>query len=249
MARRSQVGASEEGGHAAGSADEACLTMSVDAGVALITFNQPTTANAWSLELQLAYSSALRACAADDGVRAVVITGAGRHFCVGGDMSLLDQIRNGAQPAIELRPQSFLSVIDFPKPLIAAINGAAAGMGLIHTLLCDVRFAAEDAVLTTSFARLGLIAEHAASWLLPQIVGRGHALDMLLSSRPVRAPEAARIGLVHRCVAPEQVVAEALAYAKSVADAGCNDVGSIKQDLTDPRRAVIGAPDAGRGAR
>jgi enoyl-CoA hydratase/carnithine racemase len=194
------------------------LLCSVDDGVAVLTFNRPDAANAWSAELHLAYLHALRELAVDSRVRAVVVTGAGRHFCVGADMSLLDVIQAGGDVPDQLDSASFLEPIDFPKPLIAAINGSAAGIGLIHALLADIRFAVDTAVFTTAFSRLGLVAEHGASWLLPQIVGRGHALDLLLSSRRVGALEAERMGLVHRVYSSQDLLPQAITYARNLAE-------------------------------
>ncbi|GAA2448069.1 hypothetical protein GCM10010191_76820 [Actinomadura vinacea] len=209
------------------------LLRAVDDGVAVLTFNRPDSANAWSVDLHVAYLEALRELALDERVRAVVVTGTGKHFCVGADISLLDAVQNGEELPPELASESFLEPIDFPKPLIAAVNGSAAGIGFIHTLLCDVRFASERALFTTSFAQRGLVAEHGVSWLLPQVVGRGHALDLLLSARRVGAAEAERIGLVHRVVPAEELTATAVAYARQLADT-CSPAAmqAIKKQVT-----------------
>src|SRR3954452_6346113 len=140
--------------------------------IALVTLNRPEQANAWSVELHVGYLGALRTLAADREVRAVVLASAGNNFCVGADMALLDSISAGTGVPEELAPETYLEPAWFPKPLVAAVQGAAAGIGMVQTLFCDVRIAAEDAVFTTAFARVGLVAEHGTSWLLPQIVGR-----------------------------------------------------------------------------
>ncbi|MER5753745.1 enoyl-CoA hydratase-related protein [Streptomyces sp. NPDC002088] len=209
------------------------LLRDVDDGVAILTFNRPDSANAWSVDLHVAYLEALRELAVDKRVRAVVVTGAGRHFCVGADLSQLDAVQNGEELPPELTSDSLLEPIDFPKPLIAAVNGSAAGIGLVHTLLCDVRFASENALFTTSFAERGLVAEHGVSWLLPQVVGRGHALDLLLSARRVGAAEAERIGLVHRVVPAYELMQTAVAYARQLA-ANCSPAAMqmIKKQVT-----------------
>jgi len=122
---------------------------------------------------------------------------------------------NQERAAQERRAQTFpLSV---PKPIIAAINGPCAGIGLVQALMCDMRFAAEGAKLTTAFARRGLVAEHGISWVLPRLVGPARALDLLLSGRVVLAQEAAQMGLVNRALAPEVLLDETLAYARDVA--------------------------------
>jgi enoyl-CoA hydratase/carnithine racemase len=107
--------------------------------------------------------------------------------------------------------------LGIPKPVIAAINGPCAGLGLVIALMCDVRFAAESAKITTAFARRGLIAEHAISWMLPRLVGPARALDLLMSARIVLGPEAAALGLVNRSLADDAVLDEALAYARMLA--------------------------------
>ena len=189
-----------------------------DDGVAVLTFNRPDERNAWSADLHVAYLEALRELADDERVRAVVVTGAGVSFCVGADVSLPGSVLDGEDlpPAMRSK-ESFLEPIDFPKPLIAAVNGAAAGLGFVHALLCDVRFAAQSALFATAFVQRGLVAEHGIAWLLTQIVGRGVALDLLLSSRQVTAVEAERLGLVHRVVPEEDLLDEAMAYARGLA--------------------------------
>jgi enoyl-CoA hydratase/carnithine racemase len=185
--------------------------------VAVVTLNRPDQANAWSVELHVAYLGVLRALAVDPEVRAVVLAAAGENFCVGADMALLDSISAGTGIPEELSPETYLEPAGFPKPLVAAVQGAAAGIGMVHSLFCDVRIAAEDAVFTTAFARVGLVAEHGTSWLLPQIVGRAHALDLLLSSRRVKAEEALSMGLVSKVVPRDRLLDEAVAYADRVA--------------------------------
>ncbi len=191
----------------------------VDRGVALITLNRPTRLNAWNGELGAGYFAALDRAAADPEVRAIVVTGAGRGFCAGADMDLLQGIGNessNAGSAAEGRPHTY--AMSIPKPVIAAVNGAAAGLGLVHALACDLRFAAAGAKLTTSFARRGLIAEHGLSWTLPRLVGQAVALDLLMSGRVVLADEALQLGLVNRVYAPDELLAETMAYARELVE-------------------------------
>lgn len=196
------------------------VKSSFDDGVALLTLSRPDRLNAWTAEMQLAYFDLLGECAAREDVRAIVVTGEGRGFCAGADMDSLRQIGgDGAEPAAsrrhDTRPQAF--PLSIPKPLIAAINGACAGIGLVQALMCDIRFAAEDAKLTTAFARRGLVAEHGISWILPRLVGPAHALDLLLSGRVVLGGEAERLGLVNRALPGDRLLDETLAYAREVA--------------------------------
>src|SRR3954468_14515146 len=188
-------------------------------GVAVLTLNRPDRLNAWTTELEFAYFGALRDCAEDPDVRVIVVTGAGRGFCAGADMNDLQGLGSGEIDADERHaerlPQSFPLTI--PKPVIAAINGPVAGIGLVQALMCDLRFAAAGAKFTTAFARRGLIAEHGISWILPRLIGPAKALDLLLSGRVILAEEAERLGLVNRAIEPDRLLGETYAYARDLA--------------------------------
>lgn len=191
------------------------VLLDIDGGVALLTLNRPDRLNAWTADLGEAYFDCLALVAGDPRVRAVVVTGAGRGFCAGADMQGLEAASDAGSAVESTRPMTFPLTI--PKPIIAAINGPCAGVGLVQALMCDVRFAAAGAKLTTSFSKLGLVAEHGISWLLAKQVGLGHALDLLMSSRVVLAEEAVEMGLVKQVCRPDEVVADAVAYAGSLA--------------------------------
>jgi enoyl-CoA hydratase/carnithine racemase len=195
------------------------LLRSVEDGVAVLTLNRPDRFNAWTRELERTYFGALDDCVADDDVRVIVVTGAGRGFCAGADMGELEAMGSGdfdpGEAEHERRPQTFPLTV--PKPIVAAVNGACAGIGLVQALMCDVRFAAAGAKFTTAFARRGLIAEHGIAWLLPRLVGPARALDLLMSGRVALAEEAAEMGLVNRVVAPDALLDETLAYARDLA--------------------------------
>jgi len=170
--------------------------------VATLTFNHPERMNAWSQELEAALRDCIAAAASDDAVRAIVLTGAGRGFCVGAQMNKLAQKAGGASAAAspERRfgnfDQRYSYLLNVPKPIIAAINGPVAGVGLCIALYCDLRYMVAGAKLTTSFARRGLVAEHGSAWMLSRLVGPMNAADLLLSARTVVAEEAERMGLV-----------------------------------------------------
>lgn len=181
-------------------------------GVALVTLNRPASLNAWTRVMEAEVKDALTNAAADDSVRVIVITGAGRGFCAGADMKVIkgiadqggmqagaaDHAETAAPSGLDAQyQQRFSYMLGIGKPIIAAINGPVAGIGLCFSLFCDYRLMAEGAKLTTAFARRGLIAEHGISWMLPRLIGPMHALDLLLSSRTVPASEAAQIGLVN----------------------------------------------------
>ncbi|MCP3018346.1 enoyl-CoA hydratase [Cupriavidus basilensis] len=197
--------------------------------VATITFNRPDRLNALTRIMEAEIREAMQQADRDRDVRAIVLTGAGRGFCAGMDMDELEVLPPG-----DIREEKWMRPFDmnrradyqtrysyFPavqKPIIAAVNGAAAGLGLIMALYSDIRFASETAIFSTAFAKRGLIAEHGIAWILPRVVGPGHAADLLLSSRKVTAEEALRMGLVNRITPPDALLAQAHSYARDLAD-------------------------------
>ncbi|WP_331769101.1 enoyl-CoA hydratase-related protein (plasmid) [Embleya sp. NBC_00888] len=210
------------------------LLAAVDAdGVLTVVLNRPQRRNAMTADLESAYLALLRAGEADPRVRAVVVTGAGNAFCAGADLSALHDLSAGA--ADDSRhtardtdgpPPEDSTVgatrdpgypLTFAKPLIAAIDGPCIGLGFAQALFCDIRFASERATLATAYARRGLIAEYGTAWLLPRLVGRGHALDLLLSGRTVDAAEARGMGLVQRVLPAAELLPAALEYARELA--------------------------------
>lgn len=194
---------------------EPVLADTDHSGVRTLTFNRPDRRNGWGEDLDEAYTAHLTAAAADPGVRAVVVTGAGTTFCPGADMGRLGGL---AQDGAVLPHRPVDVARDFPKPLIAAINGACAGVGLVHALFCHVRFAADTARFSTSFARRGLVAEYGIAWTLPRLVGIENAFDLLLSGRVFDAAEAKELGVVSRVVPRDDVLGAAQAYARDVAE-------------------------------
>lgn len=183
--------------------------------VLLVTLHRPEALNSLTVDMDAEYREILAAAAADPDVRAVVVTGAGRAFCAGADVSALDAlVENPDRPHFGTE---FHAPLLFDKPLIAAVNGACAGLGLVQALFCDVRFVAEEAKLLTAFAQRGVVAEHGLTYLLSRTVGEGHARDLLLSSRVIRGTDAARIGLATRAVPREEVVESAMTYAAELA--------------------------------
>ncbi|WP_123024034.1 enoyl-CoA hydratase [Mycolicibacterium stellerae] len=232
------------------SADDPVLYELRSSGVAVLTLNRPERMNGWGGGLAAKFYTLLDEAEADPDVRAIVVTGAGRAFCVGADMGDLSSIEtantNGETDISTLvgeRHPHFVATLR--KPVIAAINGACAGIGLTQALMCDVRFAAAGAKFTTSFARRGLIAEYGISWILPRVVGWGVAMDLLLSGRVFLAEEAKVLGLVNDVVAPEELLPRAIAYAEDIA-ANCapSSLSVIKQQVyADAMRDVFEASD------
>jgi enoyl-CoA hydratase/carnithine racemase len=178
------------------------ILYTVEDRVATLTLNRPERMNAWTPVMEGEFREAIHAACADEAVRAIVVTGAGRGFCAGADMGNLAASAAGNR-SITPPPsgegnfdQRYSYLLAVPKPLIAGINGAVAGVGLCVTLYCDLRFMAEGARLSTAFARRGLVAEHGSAWMLPRLVGPMNAADLLLSGRTIDAAEAAAMGLV-----------------------------------------------------
>jgi enoyl-CoA hydratase/carnithine racemase len=189
--------------------------------VRLLTLNRPERLNAWTGALEQAYFALLDEAEADPDVRVIVLTGAGKGFCAGADMDMLQGIGEaggvggaGSAP-VKHYPPYYATTLN--KPVIAAINGACAGIGLVHAMMCDIRFAASGAKFTTAFARRGLIAEHGVSWVLPRLIGPAKAMDVLLSGRVFLAEEAEDLGMVNKVFAPEALVDETVAYAQDLA--------------------------------
>ena len=213
----------------------------VQDGVAVLTLNRPERLNAWTAEMEHTYFGLLDECAASAAVRVILVTGAGRGFCAGADMQDLQAIGAGTieapAEARERRPQRH--PLSIPKPIVAAINGACAGIGLVQALMCDVRFAAAGAKMTTAFARRGLVAEHGISWLLPRLLGPARALDLLLSGRVVLAEEALELGLVNRIAEPDQLLEQSLDYARELAQS-CSPAS-----MAAVKRQVYGALELG----
>lgn len=192
------------------------ILAGIEGGVLTITLNRPDRLNAWTGIMQTEVEAAIRAGGADEAVRCIVITGAGRGFCAGADMNGLQSIQasgveqyrakildlqpKAVSPLEQTFPGRFGHMFACPKPIIAAINGPCAGIGLILTLFADLRYAAAEAKFTTAFSQRGLIAEHGIAWQLPRLVGEANALDLLFTARKFDGTEAERLGLVNRAL-------------------------------------------------
>ncbi|MEU0571583.1 enoyl-CoA hydratase-related protein [Nonomuraea sp. NPDC005983] len=192
------------------------VLSSVAQGVLTLTFNRPDSLNAWTDAIGRRYFDLLEQAEKDPSVRVIVVTGAGRGFCSGADFTTLSAIRSGSYDETpDPRPNTFPTTIR--KPVIAAVNGACAGLGMVHALVCDLVFTAAEAKWTTAFPRRGLIAEYGLSWVLPRLVGQQRAMDLLLSGRVFTGAEAYELGLVNRAVPGESLMEEVLAYARELA--------------------------------
>lgn len=201
--------------------------------IATLTLNRPDKLNAWTGQMELEYRAALAEAEKSPDVSVIILTGAGRGFCSGADMAGLQSTAaggksSGSTQVEKVQPGPGNGVRDdykrnysfapsVRKPIIAAINGAAAGLGLVTALYCDMRFASDKAKFTTAFAQRGLIAEHGLSWLLPRLVGMHNALDLTLSARVISAQEACEMGLVGKVFPADEFMDRVREYATQLA--------------------------------
>jgi enoyl-CoA hydratase/carnithine racemase len=218
-------------------------------GVAVLTLNRPDRMNAMVPAMQERLFDLLESASRDPQVRVIVLTGAGRAFCVGQDMDLLAGLADGDEQLAEVvSPRPWTLPMSVPKPTIAAINGACAGVGFVAAAMYDLRFAAEGAKLTTSFARRGLVAEYGISWILPRLVGLSAAMDLLVSGRIILADEAKEMGLVDRVVRPERLLEETITYARDLATS-CSPASmsaikrQVHRDLISDLDSALGRAD------
>lgn len=212
------------------------ILYSVDKHVTTITLNRPDRLNAWTPQMQAEVRAAIIAATADDNARAIVITGAGRGFCAGYDMSLLGPQPSEADKVDSANSsdnfdQKFSYLLAVPKPIFMAINGPIAGIGLCFSVFGDFRYMAEGAKLTTSFAKRGLVAEVGIAWMLPRLVGTMNALDLLCSARVIESREAERLGLV-RTLPAEDFLATVQEFAREMVTAASpRSIAVIKRQI------------------
>ena len=200
-----------------------CLLYTVQDGIATLTLNRPERLNALGDTLREDLYDALVKSAADPDVRVLVITGAGRGFCSGGDVKSMSERERGAtaSPVSEklapARDRAVLAMRDCPKPIIAAINGAAAGAGMNLALACDMRIASSAAKFSQAFVKRGIAPDWGGSWFLPRVVGTAKACELIFTGDTIDAPEALRLGIVNSVVAPEALMPETYKLAGKIA--------------------------------
>jgi enoyl-CoA hydratase/carnithine racemase len=231
--------------------------------VATITLNRPDKLNAWTAVMEQEVRAAMAEAEGDENVRVIVLTGAGRGFCAGADMSLLSTVATkgldaaqraqavqadagsgsgsggGSARADFQKKYSYFPAMS--KPVIGAINGPAVGLGLVIALYCDLRFASDAARFSTAFARRGLIAEYGMAWMLPRLVGHANALDLLFSARLIDAAEAFRMGLANQ-VFPQDVFQEKVREyaAELAANVSPRSLRVIKRQVYDAMFQPLG---------
>ena len=205
-------------------------------GVRKLTLNRPRAFNAFNLELKSALLAALAAAAAEPSVRAVVITGAGRAFCAGQDLKEHLALISAKDPRVTATVSEFynpliVAITSMPKPVIAAVNGVAAGAGAGLAFASDLRIVSQAAAFSMAFAGVGLSADSGSSFLLPRLIGQGRASKMMLLGEQVDAEEALRIGMVDLVVADDELAATVGAIAARLAAGPTKAYGWIKASL------------------
>ncbi|HEX8252145.1 MAG TPA: enoyl-CoA hydratase-related protein [Thermoanaerobaculia bacterium] len=217
------------------------IETSVAERVATITLNRPEKLNAFTGTMREDLLDALRACERNEEVRVVVITGAGRAFCAGGDVEFMASLQekndlDSFRKLLDAGRDIVLQIASMPKPVIAAVNGVAAGAGCNLALSCDLRIAADSAKFSESFVKIGLHPDWGGTWLLPRLVGRSRAFELLASGRMVEAAEALAIGMTDRVVPSADLGAETAKLAQSLAASSPLAVAGIKRALGQHER-------------
>lgn len=217
------------------------ILVDIDAGIATITFNRPDNLNAYTVYMGEDIVDAFNMIRDNDDVRVVILTGTGKGFCAGVDLAHLKEQFAAAEkgeslPGPKLGEERFIrelpaTLANYPKPIIAAINGHAIGIGITMTLPCDIRLAAEGAKIGLTFAKMGILPGLGSTQLLPNLVGQAKARELMLTAKVILAEEAAVIGLVNKVVAAEELMTEAVAMAKAIVDNDSQTLSAIKDCL------------------
>jgi 2-(1,2-epoxy-1,2-dihydrophenyl)acetyl-CoA isomerase len=208
----------------------------LDGAVATITLNRPEAMNALDVPTKEALLAALRSASADENVRAVVLTGSGRAFCVGQDLNEHVRLLASSRPPLSTVRDHYipitLAIAEMPKPVIAAINGVAAGAGAAFAFACDLRIAAEGASFSLAFAQIGLSADSGASWTLPRLVGTAKAIELLFNSPKIGMREASSLGLVNEVVPAQSLAEHAAALAQRLAAGPTVSYAALKSSVS-----------------
>ena len=221
------------------------LIVDVQEGVAIVRMNNPARLNALSLTMSAELLEALRGLGEDERVRALVLTGEGRGFSAGADLSgLQEPYLKGERPKLSLfLKEGYNRLIplltETPKPVVAAINGVVAGAGVSLALACDYRVASEDASFSMAFVRIGLIPDAGSSYLLPRTVGAARALELAVLSEKVTAERALEIGLVNRVVPAEKLMDEARELCRGLAGRPTAAIGLTKRMFQEASRLSL----------
>ncbi|HYW27154.1 MAG TPA: enoyl-CoA hydratase [Terriglobales bacterium] len=219
--------------------DVAVVGYEVENGVAWIRLNRPDRMNAVNGELRRGLVDAVKRAERDESAKVLVVTGSGRAFCAGADVREFGN-REGAVDAIRGEYELVLGRLhEMPKPTIAALNGVAAGIGASLALACDIRYSVPGASFVEAFVKIGLTVDGGATWLLPRLIGTGRALEMMYTGEPLGAEEAARMGLVNRVVAPEELEPVVRALAERLAAGPTQALGAIKRSVNHAMHSTL----------
>jgi enoyl-CoA hydratase/carnithine racemase len=222
------------------------ITSSTTDRVTTITLNRPDKLNAFAGTMREELLDALRGAAADAQCRVVVLTGAGRAFCAGGDVEYMSGLQK-AKDEVSFRKlldagrAVVTTIVSMEKPVIASVNGVAAGAGCNLALACDYRIASDGAKVGATFVKIGIHPDWGGTWLLPRIVGRSRALEMMMTGRMVEAPEALAIGMIDRVVPSAELAAETAALANAIAAGPPLAIAGIKRALNASERNELAA--------
>ncbi|HEX2123223.1 MAG TPA: enoyl-CoA hydratase-related protein [Thermoanaerobaculia bacterium] len=217
------------------------IEVKTENAVSTITLNRPEKLNAFTGTMREDLLAALRACEHDDAVRVVVLTGAGRAFCAGGDVEFMSGLQKNGDVApfrklLDAGAEIVVQIASMAKPVVAAVNGVAAGAGCNLALACDYRIASDQAKLGETFVRIGLHPDWGGTWLLPRLVGRGRAMEILMSGRMVAAAEAVAIGMVDRLVTAAELESETAKLAQAIAGGPPLAIAAIKRAVNASER-------------
>jgi enoyl-CoA hydratase/carnithine racemase len=222
-------------------------------GVASVTLHRPDKLNAWTRRMEEEVVDAMHRATDDEAVRVILLTGAGRAFCAGADMSLLsDAMTSGKHPtgtadfafeeaaAPDLK-RKYAWLLSVPKPIVAAIHGHCVGLGFVIACYCDIRIASGGAKFCSIFGKRGLVAEYGLAWMLPRLIGAGNSMELLCSARMFDAAEALRLGLVQHVMAETDFHQDARAYVEEMAaSVSPRSLRLIKQQVWDSLRGTLG---------
>lgn len=222
-----------------------CIKLNIaDDGVALLELNRPDRLNAFNRQMISEWREALTQIADDPRVRVLVLTGAGRAFCAGGDADEMIEMQSAT--SLERKAYMWSNIQKIPlamerleQPVIAAVNGTARGAGLDMALMCDLRICGASSTFAESYINMGLISGDGGTWFLPRVIGISHALELLWTGRVVAADEAERIGLVNRVVADADVLSEALTLARQIAAQPPEAVSLMKRAVYQGRTGTL----------
>ena len=222
------------------------INTKTDNHITTITLNRPEKLNAFSGTMREDLLAALRAAAGDPGCRAVVITGAGRAFCAGGDVEYMSGLQKDGnvdafRKLLDAGRDVVTTIVEMAKPVIASVNGVAAGAGCNLALACDYRIASDTAKLGETFVRIGIHPDWGGTWFLPRLVGPSRALELLMTGRMVDAAEALSIGMVDRVVPLSELPMQTATLARAIADGPPIVIADIKRSLAASRTNALRA--------